>query len=95
MQAYHRAAIYGPAFSGFNVFTFWRKSVDPARAGLYELSTLGVTGAFPDVNNVAVADFNGGFGISKMVQRFLFDKVGLDKAIEEAQASCAAIYKKY
>ncbi len=94
MQPYYRAAIYGPAFSGFNVFTFWRKSVDPARAGLYELATLGVTGAFPDVNNVAVAEFNGQFGISKMVQRYLFDKVSLDKAIEEAQASCAAIYKK-
>jgi hypothetical protein len=29
-----------------------------------------------------------------MVQRYLFDKVSLDKAVEEAQASCAAIYKK-
>lgn len=95
MQPYYRAAIYGPSFTGFNVFTFWRKSVDPARSGLFELATLGVTGAFPDVNNVAVAEFNGGFGISKMVQRFLFDKVSLDKAVEEAQASCAAIYKKY
>jgi multiple sugar transport system substrate-binding protein len=95
IQTYYRAAIYGPAFSGFNVFTFWRKSVDPARAGLYELAMYGVTGKYPDVNNAAIAEFTAGFGISKMVQRYLFDKVSMDKAIEEAQTSCAAIYKKY
>jgi multiple sugar transport system substrate-binding protein len=94
-QAYYRAAIYGPSFSGYNVFTFWRKSVDPARAGLYELAMFGVTGKFPDVNNAAIAEFSNGFGLSKMVQRYLFDKVSMDKAIEEAQTSCAAIYKKY
>lgn len=95
MQPYHRAAIYGPAFSGYNAFTFWRKSVDPARAGLYELAMFGVTGKYPDVNNTAIAEFTAGFGLSKMVQRYLFDKVSMDKAIDEAQASCAAIYKKY
>jgi len=95
IQAYYKAAIYGPSFSGYNVFTFWRKSVDPARAGLYELAMFGVTGKYPDVNNAAIAEFTSGFGISKMVQRYLFDKVSMDKAIEEAQASCAAIYKKY
>jgi hypothetical protein len=95
MQPYYRAAIYGPSFSGYNVFTFWRKSVDPARAGLYELAMFGVTGKYPDVNNAAIAEFSNGFGLSKMVQRYLFDKVSMDKAIEEAQASCAAIYKKY
>jgi multiple sugar transport system substrate-binding protein len=95
IQPYYRAAIYGPTFSGYNVFTFWRKSVDPARAGLYELAMFGVTGKYPDVNNAAIAEFSNGFGLSKMVQRYLFDKVSMDKAIEEAQASCAAIYKKY
>jgi len=95
IQAYYRAAIYGPAFAGYNTFTFWRKSVDPARAGLYELAMFGVTGRYPDVNNTAIAEFTSGFGISKMVQRYLFDKVSMDKAIDEAQASCAAIYKKY
>ena len=95
MQPYYRAAIYGPAFAGYNTFTFWRKSVDPARAGLYELAMFGVTGRYPDVNNTAIAEFTAGFGISKMVQRYLFDKVSMDKAIDEAQASCAAIYKKY
>ena len=95
MQPYYRAAIYGPSFSGYNPFTFWRKSVDPARAGLYELAMFGVTGKYPDVNNAAIAEFSNGFGLSKMVQRYLFDKVSMDKAIDEAQASCAAIYKKY
>jgi len=95
IQSYYRAAIYGPAFAGYNTFTFWRKSVDPARAGLYELAMFGVTGRYPDVNNTAIAEFTSGFGISKMVQRYLFDKVSMDKAIDEAQASCAAIYKKY
>jgi multiple sugar transport system substrate-binding protein len=95
MQPYYRAAIYGPSFSGYNPFTFWRKSVDPARAGLYELAMFGVTGKFPDVNNAAIAEFTAGFGLSKMVQRYLYDKVSMDKAIEEAQASCTAIYKKY
>lgn len=95
MRAYYESAIYGPSFSGFNSFTFWRKSVDPARSGLFEMAKFGVTGRFPDVNNAAIAEFNSGFGMSKMVQRFLFDKVSMDKAIDEAQASCAAIYKKY
>jgi multiple sugar transport system substrate-binding protein len=95
MQPYYKAAIYGPTFSGFNAFTFWRKSVDPARSGLYELALFGVTGRFPDVNNAAIAEFNTGFGMSKMVQRHIYDKVSMDKAIEEAQSSCAAIYKKY
>lgn len=95
MQPYYRAAIYGPSFSSYNTFTFWRKSVDPARAGLYELAMFGVTGKYPDVNNAAIAEFTAGFGISKMVQRYLFDKVSMDKAIDEAQTSCAAIYKKY
>ena len=95
MRAYYESAIYGPSFSGLNSFTFWRKSVDTARSGLFEMAKFGVTGRFPDVNNAAIAEFNSGFGISKMVQRFLFDKVSMDKAIDEAQASCAAIYKKY
>jgi multiple sugar transport system substrate-binding protein len=95
MRLYYEAAIYGPSFSGYNAFTFWRKSVDPARSGLYELAKFGVTGRFPDVNNAAIAEFNSGFGMSKMVQRHIYDKVSMDKAIDEAQASCAAIYKKY
>ena len=95
MQPYYRSAIYGPAFAGYNTFTFWRKSVDPARAGLFELAMFGVTGKYPDVNNAAIAEFSSGFGLSKMVQRYLFDKVSMEKAIDEAQASCAAIYKKY
>ena len=95
MQPYYKSAIYGPTFSGFNAFTFWRKSVDPARSGLYEMAMFGVTGRFPDVNNAAIAEFNAGFGMSKMVQRHIYDKVSMDKAIEEAQSSCAAIYKKY
>lgn len=95
IHTYYSQAIYGPAFAKYNTFTYWRKSVDPARAGLYELAMFGVTGKYPDVNNAAIAEFSGGFGISKMVQRFLFDKVSMDQAIAEAQASCTAIYKKY
>ena len=95
MQSYYRAAIYGPAFKGFNTFTFWRKSIDPARAGLYELALYGVTGKFPDVNNAAIAEFSNGFNLSKMVQAYLFDKVSIDKAVQDAQTVCTAIYKKY
>ena len=95
MRDYYSKAIYGPSFSGYNSYTYWRKSVDPARSGLFELAMFGVTGQFPDINNTAIAEFGSGFGMSKMVQRYLFDKVTMDKAVEEAQASCAAIYKKY
>jgi multiple sugar transport system substrate-binding protein len=95
IRAYYSKAIYGPAFSGYNSYTYWRKSVDPARSGLYELAMFGVTGQFPDINNAAIAEFGTGFGLSKMVQRYLFDKVTMEKAIDEAQTSCAAIYKKY
>jgi multiple sugar transport system substrate-binding protein len=95
MRNYYSKAIYGPSFSGYNSYTYWRKSGDPARSGLFELAMFGVTGQFPDINNTAIAEFGSGFGMSKMVQRYLFDKVTMDKAVEEAQASCAAIYKKY
>jgi multiple sugar transport system substrate-binding protein len=95
MHAYYAKAIYGPSFKGYNHFTIWRKSVDPARSGLFELAMYGVTGQTPDINNAAIAEFTGGFGISNMVQRFLFDKVSMDTAISEAQTSCAAIYKKH
>ncbi len=95
MKAYYKAAIFGPAFTGYNSFTFWRKSVDPARAGLYELAIFGTSGRFPDTNNTAIAEFSGGFGISKMSQRHLYDDVSADTAISEAQSSCQKIYDKY
>ncbi len=95
MQSYYRLAIFGPAFTGYNSFTFWRKSVDPARAGLYELANFGTSGKFPDLNNAAIAEFAGGFGISKMSQRHLYDNVSADTAIAEAQSSCQKIYDKH
>ena len=94
-KAYYSAAIYGPTLKVYNSFTFWRVSVDPARAGLFDLATSGTSGNFPDANNAAVAEFTGGFGISKMVQRYLYGGKTVDQTIGEAQSTCQAIYDKY
>jgi multiple sugar transport system substrate-binding protein len=94
-KAYYSQALYGPSLKAYNSFTFWRASVDPARAGLFDLATAGTAGLYPDVNNAAVAEFTGGFGISQMVQRYLYGGKTVDQTIAEAQKTCQVIYDKY
>lgn len=95
IKAYYAAAIYGPVLKQYNSFSFWRVSVDPARAGLFDLAANGTFGNFPDVNNAAIGEFTGGFGISKMAQRYLYGGKTMDETIAEAQSTCQAIYDKY
>ena len=95
IKNYYAAAIYGPVLKQYNSFTFWRVSVDPARAGLFDLATNGTSGNYPDANNQGVAEFTGGFGISKMVQRYLYGGASVNSTIAEAQSTCQAIYDKY
>jgi ABC-type glycerol-3-phosphate transport system substrate-binding protein len=95
MQEYYSKAIYGPAFKAYNTFTFWRVANDPARAGLYLLATAGTAGNYPDMNNAQNAEFHGGFGLSKMVQAYLYGGKTMTEAVTAAQASCQAIYDKY
>ena len=95
IKNYYAAAIYGPVLKQYNSFSFWRNSVDPARAGLFDLAANGTFGQFPDINNAAIGEFTGGFGISKMAQRYLYGGQTQDQTIAEAQTTCAAIFAKY
>lgn len=95
IKAYYAAAIYGPVLKQYNSFTFWRVSVDPARAGLFDLATNGTSSTFPDVNNAALAEFGTGFGMSNMVQRYLYGGKTVNETIAQAQTTCQAIYDKY
>jgi hypothetical protein len=47
------------------------------------------------MNNAQNAEFHGGFGLSKMVQAYLYGGKSMTDAISAAQASCQAIYDKY
>lgn len=95
IQKYYASAIYGPTLKGYNHFTFFRPSVDPVRAGLYDLATNGTSLSFPDVNNAGYAEFATGFNLSQMVQRHLLDGLSADKTIAQAQTACQNIYDKH
>ena len=95
IKSYYAAAIYGPVLKQYNSFSFWRVSVDPARAGLFDLATNGTPGSFPDVNNAPLAEFGAGFGMSNMVQRYLYGGKTVNETIAQAQTTCQAIYDKY
>lgn len=95
IKPYYAAAIYGPVLKQYNSFTFWRVSVDPARAGLFELASNGTSSSYPDANNTGYSEFIGGFGISLMVQRYLYGGKTVDQTIDQAQTTCQTIYNKY
>ena len=94
-KAYYAAAIYGPVLKQYNAFSFWRVSVDPARAGLFDLASNGTSSTFPDINNAAYSEFGSGFGMSQMVQRYLYGGKTANETIAQAQTTCQAIYDKY
>ena len=92
MDIYYEWAIYGPTLKTYNSFDYWDENVDPVHGGLFDLATNGTSSSFPDVNNAAYAQFGTEFQLSKMVQRFLFDKMSADETIKQAQAACQKIY---
>lgn len=95
IKNYYSSAIYGPVLKQYNSFSFWRVSVDPARAGLFDLATNGTSSTFPDVNNAGYSEFTGGFGMSQLVQRYLYGGKTVAETIAQAQTTCQGIYDKY
>jgi multiple sugar transport system substrate-binding protein len=94
MNAYYKAAIYGPVLQNqarFEAFT----GNDPILPALLDLVKTGTAPAYPDVYNTAFADAYNNFIIPKMVQRVVIDGWDFDRAMNEAQAQAQAIYDKY
>jgi multiple sugar transport system substrate-binding protein len=90
---YYPLAIYGPVLQDETAYDLFK--TDPVHIGLADLVVHGTAPAFPDVNNVAYADFNNNFLVPKMIQRVVIDKISVDQAIDEAQKAGDAIYAKY
>ena len=93
MEEYYNSAIFGPVLSSQQSFATFAN--DPVHKGLLDLALNGTAPAFPDTNNAAFAEFQTNFPIPKMIQRIVVDKVSIDAAVAETQASCQAIYDKY
>lgn len=93
MASFMENATYGPVLKsqlGYPVFTD-----SPVHAGLLEQAEKGTAPAFPDTANAAYSDYQNAFSTPRMVQRVLVDKVAIDKAMAEAQASCQKIYSQH
>ncbi|MBZ0294636.1 MAG: extracellular solute-binding protein [Anaerolineae bacterium] len=93
MQEYYASAIYGPVLDSQLGFPIFEES--PVHAGLLDLALNGTPGSFPDVNNTAFAEYQTNYITPKMIQRVVVDGLSVDEAVQEAQASCQAIYDKY
>lgn len=93
MSEYFKVAIYGPVLTEQIAFDVFKQDV--FYSGLSDLAQNGTGPAFPDVNNVAYADFNNNFIVPKMIQRVVIDKWDLDRAMDEAQKAGDAVYAKY
>jgi multiple sugar transport system substrate-binding protein len=94
MNAYYKAAIYGPVLNDqakLEAFT----GNDPILPALLDLVKTGTAPAYPDVYNAAFADAYNNFIVPKMVQRVVIDGWDLDRAMDEAQTQAQAIYDKY
>ncbi|WP_269937101.1 sugar ABC transporter substrate-binding protein [Arthrobacter sp. HY1533] len=93
MASFMENATYGPVLKSqldYPVFTD-----SPVHAGLLEQAEKGTAPAFPDTANAAYSDYQNAFSTPRMVQRVLVDKVAIDKAMAEAQASCQKIYSQH
>jgi len=93
IEEYYNNGIYGPALEGQTGFDIFKDS--PVHAGALDRAYNGTPGAFPEVDNPALAEFNSNFLIPKMVQRVVVDGISVDDAVLETQAACEVIYAKY
>ena len=94
MDAYFKAAIYGPVLQGQAELPAFDGS-DAIRVGLLDLVENGTAPGYPDVYNAAFAEVYTTFIIPRMAQRVTVDDWDLDRAMEEAQEQAQAIYDKY
>lgn len=93
MAGFMENATYGPVLNSQLKYPVFTDS--PVHAGLLEQAEKGTAPAFPDTANAAYSDYQNAFSTPRMVQRVLVDKVGIDKAMAEAQASCQKIYDQH
>lgn len=93
MTDYFKNAIYGPVLKSQQTAPVYKES--PLHAGLLDLALNGTAANYPDVDNLALAEFNTNFLVPKMVQKVVVDKKSIDDAIKETQTACQAIYDKY
>jgi multiple sugar transport system substrate-binding protein len=93
MEEYYFNAIYGPSAEGYMDAPIFQES--PVHQGLLDLAVNGTFGAFPDVDNVAFAEYQTNVTTPRMIQRVVVDGWTVDEAVMEAQEACQAIYDKY
>jgi len=93
MEEYYYSAIYGPALESQVDAPIFQESA--VHMGLLDLARNGTPDGFPDVSNVAFADYQTNFLTPRMVQRIVVDGISIDEAIAETQQACQDIYDKY
>jgi multiple sugar transport system substrate-binding protein len=93
MNEYYFHAIYGPAAEGYRDAPIFSESA--VHEGLLDLAVNGTFGAFPDVDNAALAEYDTNFLTPRMIQRIAVDGLSIDESIAETQAACQEIYDKY
>ena len=92
MSEYMSAAIYGPAMQSQVDFPVFTES--PVHVGLIDAALNGTAGAFPDVDNTSLAEYETNFMTPRMIQRIVVDGLSIDESIAETQEACQAIYDK-
>ncbi len=92
MAEYMSAAIYGPAMQSQVDFPIFTES--PVHVGLLDAALNGTPSAFPEIDNLALAEYNTNFVTPGMVQRVVVDGLSVDDAAMEAQETCQAIYDR-
>lgn len=93
MAGFMENATYGPVLKSQLEYPVFTDS--PVHAGLLEQAEKGTAPAFPDTANAAYSDYQNAFSTPRMVQRVVVDKISIDKAMAEAQASCQTIYNQH
>ena len=93
MASFMENATYGPVLKSQLEYPVFTDS--PVHAGLLEQADKGTAPAFPDTANASYSDYQNAFSTPRMVQRVVVDKISIDKAMAEAQASCQTIYDQH
>ncbi|WP_273376645.1 extracellular solute-binding protein [Actinopolymorpha pittospori] len=94
MEEYYKHAIYGPVLGDYAKFSLFNEASSPVLAGLKQLSQVGTTASYPDVNNVAYSNYSSTFQAAKMVQRVVVNNQSVDASVRRAQADCQQIYQR-
>ena len=92
MSEYMSAAIYGPAMQSQVDFSVFSES--PVHVGMLDAAQNGTPSSFPEVDNLALAEYNTNFLTPGMVQRVVVDGISVDDAVMETQEACQMIYDR-